>query len=66
MLSGCFFLIGIGSICKKNLMKTFHAETPGKNTKAFLWSINNFNNSSVNTFPRISENLPENVSISFR
>ena len=31
----------------------------------FLWSINIFNNSSFNTFPGISQNLPENVSIFF-
>ena len=31
----------------------------------FLWSSNVFNNSSFNTFPGISQNLPENVSIFF-
>ena len=40
-------------------------ETAWKNTEVFLWSINIFNNSSVNTFPGISQNLPENVSIFF-
>ena len=38
-------------------------ETAWKNTEAFLWAINIFNNSSFNTFPGTSQNLPENVSI---
>ena len=40
-------------------------ETAWKNTEVFLWSSNIFNNSSLNTFPGISQNLPENVSIFF-
>ena len=139
MLSSCFFLIGIGFICKKNFKKTFKEsfkdqrwaweesvraekrdkdaererketfrrqrhhqsdrswavcvhlvvghgicvwcevhfggvvwgafcqedipETSWKNTKAFLRSIKIFDNSSFHTFPGISQNLPENVSI---
>ena len=67
MLSSCFFLTGkpIGFTCKKKLQEDF-PETAWKNTEAFLWSINIFNNSSFYTFPGTSQNLPENVSIFFR
>ena len=44
MLSSCFFLIGIGFICKKKLQEDI-PETAWKNTEVFLWSIDIFNNS---------------------
>ena len=64
MLSSCYFLIGIGFICKKIFRKNI-PDTACKNTEVFSWSINIFNNSSFNTFPGISQNMPENVSIFF-
>ena len=64
MLSSCFFLIGIGFIWKKKLQEDI-PETAWKNTEVFLWSIDIFINSSFDTFPGISQNLPENVPIFF-
>ena len=62
MLSSCFFLVVIGFICKKNFRKTFQ-RLLGRIPRRI--SINIFNNSSFNTFPGFSQNLPENVSIFF-
>ena len=64
MLSSCFFLIGIRFTCKKNFRKTFQSLL-GRIPRRFLWSITIFDNSSFHTFPGISQNLPENVSIFF-
>ena len=64
-LVAVYFLIGIGTDSSVRKLQEDFPETAWKNTKAFLWSMSIFNNSSFNTFPGISQNLPENVSFFF-
>ena len=64
MLTSCFFFHWYWVHLKEKLQENF-PETAWKNTEAFLWSNNIFNKSRFNTFPGISQNLPENVSIFF-
>ena len=61
MLCCCFFLLVLGSPVRKTsgrLSRDCLEENQG-----VLWSTNVFGNSNFRTFPAISQNLPENVSI---
>ena len=61
MLSSLFFIIDIGFTCKKNSRKTFQ-RLFGRNPRLFVIN-SNFRSFKFHTFPGISQNLNENVSI---